>query len=299
MIDQISKRLFTSNLISVGTFRCPTHFPYFANTGPINGYMLVFPRTSVIITHEGRQPVVADPNVVMLYNKGQVYWRGQLSPRGDLCDWFSFNLETVLDTIRPFYPPVEEMEKRPFNHTHFPSTPQAYLLQRLVVKHLLENDEPDQLYIEESMLTVLRQIIKNGYGAQSSSTNRAQPTHNPAHAELAHEVKRIVASSYRQKLSLETIASQVYSSPYHLCRIFQQQTGLTIHKYLNQVRLRTSLEYLTEASTDLTQLGLRLGYSSHSHFSQAFKQSFNTTPSAVRDHLTTSRLRQMSNFLIA
>jgi AraC-like DNA-binding protein len=105
--------------------------------------------------------------------------------------------------------------------------------------------------------------------------------------------------NYQDKLSLEDIAAQVHCSPYHLCRVFQQQCGLTIHSYLNQVRLRTSLEYLADAQTDLTQLGLRLGYSSHSHFSYAFKQTFQTTPSTVRDQSPARQLRQMRNFLIA
>jgi len=296
-MTQIAQRLFASNLIRIGSFRCPITYPHFENTGPMNDYTIVFPRTSVIITHEGCQPVVADPNVVMLYNKGQVYWRDKLSPRGDLCDWFNFNLNAILDMIRPFHPAVEEDGERPFTNTHAPSDPHAYLRQRLVIKHLLESNQPDYLYVEETMLAVLHQVIKNIYNSRGAPTRKLGQ--NPAHAELAYEVKRIVACNYRAKLSLETIASQVYSSPYHLCRIFQQQTGLTIHKYLNQVRLRTSLEYLTDTGTDLTQLGLRLGYSSHSHFSQAFKQTFKTTPSAVRDHITSRQLRQMSNFLIA
>ena len=294
-MTQLRQFLFSSNLVTIGSFRCPVTYPQFEDTGPMAGYSLVFPRTSVIITHEGHQLVVADPNVVMLYNKGQVYWRGKLSPRGDMCDWFAFNLNTILDTIRPFNPAVEEVAERPFIHTHTLSDPRVYLWQRLVIKHLLEAYQPDQLYIEEIMLTVLHQVIKNAYDGKHVTAKTKQ---KDAHNELVHEVKRIIAQDYQKKLALETIAAQVYCSPYHLCRVFQRQTGITIHKYLNQVRLRTSLEYLTHSSTDLTQLGLNLGYSSHSHFTHSFKQTFKTTPSAVRRHISSHQLHQMSNFLI-
>jgi AraC-like DNA-binding protein len=298
MMTSINQQLFSSNLIEVGTFRCPTSHPQFEYTGPINGYTIVFPRTSVIITQEGRRPVVADPNVVMLYNKGQDYVRGTLSPRGDLCDWFGFNLNAILDMIRPFNPRVEEVWERPFPATHTPSAPHIYLRQRLVIKHLLESQEPDHLYVEETMLAILRHIAQNLY-RERRSQRETRHKNNITHAEIANHVKHIVARDYQEKLSIEAIAAQVYCSPYHLCRVFQRQTGITIHQYLNQVRLRTSLEYLTDSSIDLTQLGLRLGYSSHSHFTQSFKQTFNTTPSAVRDHINGRHLRQMSNFLIA
>jgi AraC family transcriptional regulator len=82
-------------------------------------------------------------------------------------------------------------------------------------------------------------------------------------------------------LTLEDIAAEINYSPYHLAHIFRQQTGQTIHLYLNQMRLRTSLDYL-QSGMDLTRLALTLGFSSHSHFTQAFRQAFGALPSQFR-----------------
>jgi AraC-like DNA-binding protein len=46
------------------------------------------------------------------------------------------------------------------------------------------------------------------------------------------------------------------------------------------VRLRAALEALP--GQDLTQLALDLGYSSHSHFSERFRQVYGRTPSEFR-----------------
>jgi AraC-like DNA-binding protein len=43
-----------------------------------------------------------------------------------------------------------------------------------------------------------------------------------------------------------------------------------------------ALERLDAGERDLTRLALDLGYSSHSHFTDAFRRSFGVTPSTAR-----------------
>ena len=80
---------FSSRLVRIGSFRCPTHHPRFSDTGPPESHLVVFPRSSVWITHEGGAPFVGDPTHAALYNPGQAYTRGQISPDGDRSDWFA------------------------------------------------------------------------------------------------------------------------------------------------------------------------------------------------------------------
>jgi AraC-like DNA-binding protein len=74
----------------------------------------------------------------------------------------------------------------------------------------------------------------------------------------------------------------VHVSPFHLARIFQQQTGVPVHRYLTQLRLRASLERLADGEEDLTTIALELGFSSHSHFTDAFRREFGQPPSEIR-----------------
>jgi AraC family transcriptional regulator len=64
---------------------------------------------------------------------------------------------------------------------------------------------------------------------------------------------------------------------------------LTLHLYRNQLRLRTALESLAHRHTDLSDLALALGFSSHSHFTETFRRAFAPTPSSVRDAIARSR----------
>ncbi len=109
------------------------------DTGPIRGFLMVFPRTSVIIQHAGHPPVRGGSRrAVILYNRGQEYTRRALSERGDECEWFALlprahrrrrararsgRLTTDLD--------------RPYTWTHGRRLdPATYLLQRRVAEHL-------------------------------------------------------------------------------------------------------------------------------------------------------------------
>ena len=122
---------------------------------------MVFPRTSVTITHLGQQPIVGNPNVVMFYNRGQRYTREKLSEKGDICDWFGFAPQVVVDALRPVDPKVDDHWDKPFLFSHGPSTGALYLQQRLLVEALSQPDAPDLFYVEEKMLAILQEAVSD------------------------------------------------------------------------------------------------------------------------------------------
>jgi AraC-like DNA-binding protein len=79
--------------------------------------------------------------------------------------------------------------------------------------------------------------------------------------------------------------------------VFQERTGVPVHRYLTLLRLRASLERLAEGASDLTELALELGFSSHSHFTDAFRREFGFSPSDVRKNATRNSLLEMSKNL--
>jgi AraC-like DNA-binding protein len=293
LVDRV---VFSSATLRVGLFRCPPAFPGFADTGPIDGHLIVFPRTGVTITHAGGRPIVADPNVVMFYNDRQIYRRGQLSHRGDLCEWFAFAPAALVDAIGPFDPAVENRPGRPFALTHGPSEAQVYLLQRMVVAHVL-GGAADPVYVDETMLAVLGRVVAGAYAARGG-LRRNRGDRRRDGAALAHDVQALLATTVGTRLRLDEIARAVHSSPFHLCRVFRASTGTTIHAYLNQIRLRTALEFIADGYADLAALGVELGFSSHSHFTQAFRHAFGASPSELRRNATPRRIHELRKNLI-
>lgn len=287
--DQDESRLiYQGSFVFIGQFRRGPRHPYFGGPHQIRGTLLVFPRTSVTITHEGKEPVVADPNSVMFYNDEQVYWRGKLSDKGDLCEWFNYDPSLVADAVRAFDPSVDDNPHTPFSSSHGPGDATSYLLQRLVVNQILAHRQ-DRLLIEEMSLYLLKRIVENYYrqggvlpSAAKASTER----------EIVEAIQRYAATHFEQKPSLEQIAAELHYSPFHLCRIFRKHTGQSIHKYLNHLRLRASLDHVTQAGTDLSSLALKLGFANHSHFTEAFRKTFGVPPSELRN-TSSQHIRQL------
>ena len=295
-MDSFETLLYDGRIGRIGRFFCPPSHPRFSDTGPIDGTIIVFPRTSVTITHAGQPPIIGDPNVVMFYNQGQRYTRGKLSEEGDICDWFSFAPQIVVEALRPVDPRVDDRWNKPFVFSHGPSTSHLYLQQRLLVEALSQEAAPDLFTIEEKMLAILQEAVRIRYWRKRPSCQTSSATQK-SHRELVAGAKTILATRFAESLSLEMLAQTLYTSPYHLCRVFRQETGQTIHNYLNQIRLRASLEQVAAGERSLLELSLALGFANHSHFSAAFRRAFGVPPSRLRQNPSTTILQKMSKIL--
>ncbi len=97
----------------------------------------------------------------------------------------------------------------------------------------------------------------------------------------AERVEKVIAL-LREKLvdppNLEEIGRSVGCSPFHLSRTFSAATGMTIPQYLRQLRLERAAELLRSGKFNVTEAALEVGYSSLSHFSQAFHETFGCCP---------------------
>lgn len=94
-------------------------------------------------------------------------------------------------------------------------------------------------------------------------------------------VQRVIAllkENLAEPLSLEEIGKRVGCSHYHLSRIFTQEVGKSIFQYLRDLRMERAAELLREGALNVTQVALEVGYSSPSHFSTAFHDTFGCCP---------------------
>jgi AraC-like DNA-binding protein len=98
---------------------------------------------------------------------------------------------------------------------------------------------------------------------------------------LVDRVKFVLASDLGRRWTLAEIAAEVRGSPVYLTQVFQQVEGLPLYRYQLRLRLARALDLLRQYD-DLTALSLDLGFSSHSHFSAAFRQAYGRSPSAFR-----------------
>jgi len=277
--------LFESSAVQIGAFRCPVGHPDFADSGPIRNYCFVFPRTSVVIQHKGEAPFPADPTVVTLYNKGQVYRRQAISPEGDRCDWYGVSEDIVREAVADYDRRAADDHIRPLGFARARVDADTYLQQRQLFAVATRDRVPDRLLIEEVVVALLDRVLRQAYGPSGRTT----PQHGRRAADdLADAACELLGRRFAEPLSLAEVADALDTSVFHLCRSFRRATGTTLHEHRNQLRLRSALDRLEARSCDLSQLALDLGYSSHSHFTAAFRQAFGVTPSLVRGRVRAS-----------
>jgi AraC-like DNA-binding protein len=84
-----------------------------------------------------------------------------------------------------------------------------------------------------------------------------------------------------RRWTLVEIAGELRVSPVYLTQVFQQVEGLPLYQYQLRLRLARALDLLA-GYDDLTTLALDLGFSSHSHFSAAFRRLYGYSPSAFK-----------------
>lgn len=78
--------------------------------------------------------------------------------------------------------------------------------------------------------------------------------------------------------SLEELGKKIGCSHFYLSRIFSAQTGQTITQCLRQLRMDRAAELLRSRELNVTEVALEVGYSSLSHFSAAFHETFGCCP---------------------
>lgn len=268
-LTSVDALLFASETVAIGSFRCPAGDPLYRDSGPTGSHLFVFPRTATFIRHDGGRRFLADPNTVTLYNRHQEYDRAKAS-EVDASDWYAVDGDTILDAVRAYDPRIEE---RPFRFTHAPASNALYARQRRLFERLASGECVDSLAVEESVLALLGAVLRSAYGRT--------PVRSPALRDAVEAARRLVNANIDRPVGLRQLARAVDCSPFALCRAFRTMTGMTITAYRHAIRMRAALELLQTAD-DLTTIALGLGYSSHSHFTLAFRRTFGMPPSEWR-----------------
>ena len=103
-----------------------------------------------------------------------------------------------------------------------------------------------------------------------------------ARRDYAREALLLLQQRFRERLRVEDVARALYVSTYHLCRLFKEETGVSMHRYLNHLRLQYALTELARGEAGLSELALEIGFSCQSHFTKAFRKEFGVPPGKVR-----------------
>ena len=288
--------IFRGTSLQVRSYGCHVACRRVPTEKRIGWHSLMFMRTGRFVRAQHGERALIDANHVAFFNRGDVYTVWHPDHLGDGVTEFEILPAVLAEIAETSDPRVANGLERPFASTHLLIDSRAYHLHWMLWRSAVRG-AGDPLAIEEAALGLAAHAIgtaarRDGRG---SGLTRS-PATTRAHAALAHEVKLLLSTHYAERLALDEIAQAVHASPYHLCRVFGAEAGVTIHRYRDRLRLRAALERLAGARVDLGRLALDLGFSSQSHFCRAFRRGFGLTPTAAR-RLPPGDLRDMSKIV--
>lgn len=101
-------------------------------------------------------------------------------------------------------------------------------------------------------------------------------------ASSLRRVTEYVAADLSRPFTIQLLAEVAGVSPRHFIRTFQESTGLTPLRFVQEQRIAKAKQLLAEARRSATDIALECGFSHAQHFSTAFKNATGVTPSTFR-----------------
>ena len=124
-----------------------------------------------------------------------------------------------------------------------------------------------QVLFLEFMIQLNRAALKNNLEFLDA------PTYNP---KVTHLIQYI-NDHLSDPLDMDTLASELYISKYHMMRLFKTETSSTIGSYINQKRLLTARDLILQG-VSVTDACFQSGFKDYSTFSRAYKKEFKVSP---------------------
>jgi len=260
-------RLLDSALVSVRSVDCRGTCRHRSAEECASHTHFVFPYRGVYLRHVGSDQAVADANHVLFFNQAQGYQVSHPVTGGDA----SLVLSVAEPTLRELAPANLVCEGAPFafNHQSLRIDARAQALVMLL-RHSLQKGSIEPLEAEGLSLT----LVARSLGPRTAR----EPGATRARRRLVDRVKVLLAGDLSRRWTLAEIAREIGGSPVYLTQVFQQVEGMPLYRYHLRLRLARALDLIAERD-DLSDLAHDLGFSSHSHFSSAFRQHYGVSPS--------------------
>lgn len=102
--------------------------------------------------------------------------------------------------------------------------------------------------------------------------------HQRQNRERADRAAHLLERDLTNPPSLEMLAEEIGCSPFHLSRIFSEELGMNIPRFLRTRRIERAAHLLKQRGLNVTEAAMAVGYSSLSAFNKAFVEQLGVCP---------------------
>lgn len=142
------------------------------------------------------------------------------------------------------------------------------------LKKILEEYSTQKIYYRENSSAILKSIL---------TTLHRQSIESSFHSTNAvSKVIDYIKDNYNKPINNEMLAEMTGYHEYHLNRLFLKHTGISLHKYVLNIRINEAKKLLLNTNLSLAIIAEKIGFNSNTYFSSYFKQIVGISPLEFR-----------------
>ena len=136
-------------------------------------------------------------------------------------------------------------------------------------------------HLEQFLIMLMRSEL-------DSHDLRVFPTKESMENHLVSEMIRIISSHTYERLSVESLCSQLNYSRTYLSKIFKTVSGYTILEYIQINKIKEAKKLIREGKYNFTEISDLLSFDNPHYFSTVFKRITNMPPSDYKNSVQKS-----------
>ncbi len=150
-----------------------------------------------------------------------------------------------------------------------------YIAEKLILEQTKKEKGYQSIinaYLLELLVIILRLMENNKYEQIASNSEKR-----------LQKIVEYIQKNYMNKITLQKIADEFYISKYYLSHFFKDKTGFTVIEYINKKRIIEAQKLISNTKLNITDIAMKVGFNTLTHFERTFKENNGVTPSDYRE----------------
>ena len=97
-----------------------------------------------------------------------------------------------------------------------------------------------------------------------------------------HTVFNYISEHYHENLTTKDLADMCFVTESYFCRFFKKSTGMTLAKYITEVRIKKAQLLLENTSDGISTIAWNVGFDDANYFARTFRNTTGITPTQYR-----------------
>ena len=178
-------------------------------------------------------------------------------------------------SLRPF---VSSIITEARNSFHIPKNDVTLLKLRRRSQAKEGGEQLIKTYLEQLLILLARAVLEQ-------QENSVSPVRESMETQLVSTIKSYIRDNLGKKLTMEELAGVTGYSTSYISRVFRQQCGTTIGRYITSKKISYAKELIRNHTYNFAQISDMLAFDTPQYFASTFKRETDMTPSEFKRSL--------------